>query len=342
MDENEKLRPAPGMFSTWWARRSYFIEGGAIRPVRDSNIECYDPFEEHRRDVGEKNPRLLVTDLERLDLDDEQAIRDFAERWGLLGAVQHHTGAWVLASRPVEEPSPEDLEQSGQVWLARALRAEHLTLAPERAEAWLSPIPGSICFKRAIRLPDGPGGLPQEMLPNLWEHYQRFFPRVRGFVELLRGPGVAEPGIPVSPLPGLDARRAWDEYCEPLQDFRACVAQFAQAYHFCADWSPELEPNVWFVAMQHRFQDYLAGCQVYPAYVEGRWEWRFRFPSLLAAAYALLLCEFVENRYPRLCANERCKRAFIATRPNMIHCSSACRHRQKQRRYQSGKKEKAE
>src|SRR5689334_8898179 len=70
--------------TTEWIQGEYEVEGGYVRPAPGATFAHYDPFD-YRRGGGSR----LWQALQRLEVDDPQAIARFATEWGLLGLLHH-------------------------------------------------------------------------------------------------------------------------------------------------------------------------------------------------------------------------------------------------------------
>src|SRR5437870_2087729 len=68
-----------------WIRREYRIVKGYILPDTSSPLQEYDPFESYFDRSSSTVEKSLYLDLVGIDVESDQAIEQFACRWGLLG-----------------------------------------------------------------------------------------------------------------------------------------------------------------------------------------------------------------------------------------------------------------
>jgi hypothetical protein len=363
---------SPGMgvsSSSWlrrnWVRRQYHIEDGYIKPVPGSEPIPYNPLVLDDQARHRKNKRRLVDDLLRLHPRDYTAVAEFASHWGLLGLFQHHLveqfyiptesgdvqtvhdprfGLFPTVHEGVDfydcMPSRRKLEWSDDTvredWVRRGVihRAE--------GEKWVLTDLGKQLLLRGWRAKTGKSGTVStdlirtgapKRLP-LQQYYQHFFPDAQKVTE-------APDSLVIYPRIG--SEKLWDQLCEPLDLFHCAVIEFrsiAWAYSeqnalpirddlrqfFGNPLSKTRQVLVSSPAPDWDQGGRSPGIRSSPA--ELGWAW----PSLLAAAYLLLMRDVTGNYGPRDCHNESCRTTFMPTRPDRKYCSPECRNQQMQRR----------
>lgn len=312
---------------------------------------AHDPSEEYGPPPAE-DPEAAAQ-RRRKALAESEEIRRFTSKWGLLGLFQHN----LLEARYSLEPEGEDFRGYGNDILVIDRPGEPVTIvrpspfgpptpAPEvRDQTWWAPLdPG---WGTAVVTVEQGGST--EVLP-VRTYYERYLLADLGTPSLAAfGPPKAS-APPDSGFPSLGSDRLWDSLCEPVWLFRDAVTEFQDAMNQCAredlspseaeelrmvlqrhasrvrtvvEWRPNLEHGVDGIA-NRRKRGYRPSVQ---------WESRWAFPSLLSAAYMLLLLDLTKGHVVRNCARADCRRIFRATRPDRIYCSPRCLNAQKQREH---------
>jgi hypothetical protein len=360
--DNERTNQSGSWLLLEWVRPRYYIEGGFIRPIPGSPVEQVNPFEVEREQPTHKHhrPRRLHEDLAAVDPADQRSLQSFVDRWGLLGLIQHveprdyRIHSVELACDPVDQYARDEpgwVRETERKWkeAGHTLRA-YLQAPVSTSRLWVDYLGSG----KVHTSEQGHGE------PDLWKkHYGRYFPGVNRLSQLLRPQRFQTAPDPYQALiSGLDPEKFWQHYSEPVEAFAEQVEEFRSVFDACAAWNEGNRDDGQLHTFMWRFTHYLEDVHptpYYPNYIDigpippgelrrvakpaltGSWEWRWSFPSLLSAAYLMLLEAFTGACRPRRCPSESCRRLFIPDRPNVLYCSPECQRRQKQRIFRRSK-----
>lgn len=356
------------LFSTRWRRQRYYIEDGFIRPAQRSEPKEYNPLASYF-ERGQTSRRdqlhLALAGLNTSSDDQDEQIEKFCSEWGLLGLYQHRLiqltyvpgprgGALPRHRPPHSHPEVVETPLGRAEHPARERRervelfAEHrLTYGHGTPEAdqplaeyladmeldiwWKDPAAGG----EALVLKHG-----RTERVRLADYYASYFPQysVHLFeigMRVLRSEPSMLPEYPTWSSPWL-----WNELCEPVEAFCEAVNEFQDTARLCRDYkdgqhfSPDQAEKLERVFNQHLT---LAGLRLrYDRHsglgrLEQEWQHEYFCPSLLSAAYLLLMLTFSGAAKLRFCRNEPCGKPFEAERPDREFCSRSCQKAQQQR-----------
>lgn len=207
--------------------------------------------------------------------------------------------------------------------------------------------------KRGVVLTRGPLVGYREV--PLLSYFGQFLPDLSGWPDM---PNPLEAEAIGSPLlfPSIHAPVLWDYLCEPLDAFRSEVRAFQGLARLCAKWKDGEQGEAARSELQTTFtrhlgrshptlgwldqseQDVSAAKQIAPSN-HAAWLASWSFPSLLSAAYLMLLFDFTDQ-FPRICKNTACRKLFVVSSPKRLHCSDRCLNQQKQRDHYARSKQK--
>lgn len=245
-----------------WLTRGYRIDGGLIKPVPGSEKREYSPLDRYSEAVARKDTTSVVEDLARLDLDCEQSVLYFVNRWGLLGIFQHELESVWYIPNAEGRITPRSHHPTGSVpeVVARVSGKRELRLPLDAREYLL--LQGYIeiedgQFARRATKPLDHGTLAQRLAgmqePEPFElvmlrELAEFAAGNRGKGEVRRTgalqpwlgntvrtiesyfsqffPDAPREALDMPTYPALDSAEIWDELCEPLSLFREAVTRF--------------------------------------------------------------------------------------------------------------------
>jgi hypothetical protein len=331
--------------SSRWAKRDYQVVDGYIRPDPKSRLEVYDPFNFYFGPESVKQGRSLYLELANLDTGSDRAIEQFACHWGLLGLFSHRL-IEIRYWRPgMKEGLPSISGQGGFYQLgARSPDLIIECLPPEWIQmmeegGWhgsatvLEPLPGW-CVERPLQTYCAPyfpdGGSQTRPSSHDQDGYEISDRRLFAL---------------------LDSMSRWDFLAEPVQEFQEAADEFRSTFRDWQRLSRSTENDGEAGLLKQRLDDHVRHVHPTlvierddregPGHLHGRggrqaggakpWSSGWSFPSLLSAAYMMLLQDLAGNRNIRFCANERCGGPFVTDRADKLYCSPACKNAQQQR-----------
>ena len=356
----QKRHTRTSRIAATWRRQRYVVEGDHLVPATAADAEEYDPFD-HYAGVSDiplgETPYL---DLASLDLNDTEAIEQFASAWGLLGLFQHNLvqlryvptrdGRMQLRHDPplyIDEPSSTATTERISGFLGAGSDFDD-DLVPF-AHEWFSG--QSLDFQDGSRVRHSWDDLDtddereyvldevraverQRWLDDPAKRGEALYVDPHGEVQRASLDDYARPFFPnatVNPrtYPSIDSATLWGELHEPLEAFRSAAREFQRQVHFVADadeWSDDLAR-----AIERNLRSVHPRIEFHADEEGGRWVERWHFPSLLAACYTMLHLDLTKQRAVRICASDKCDNAFIAERSDRMYCTPRCKNAHKMR-----------
>jgi hypothetical protein len=342
-------------FATQWARRSYFIERGHIKPIPQSKVRVYDPFKQQplNRNLSSKDgDRPLYAQLINVDEWDEKDIIRFCNDFGLLGLFQHN----LIQARyvPTDDGRVQCLHDPPfdfpEIIEGPSFRSELTPLSQRVDEDEVQ-----YRIREAVRFSPQLGSCEEELREDIVEElreealeFWRKDRRCRGLViRWTPACWVEEPLIfyfrtyfPGAGLtfPSLHAPELWDSLCEPVGEFRQSVMNLRSLFHTWSEWSASSKAPGDHTWASRAIDEELL--RVHPT-TAGSGSWFC--PSLLSCIHTTMYLDITRQKLPRKCANSKCERQyFLANREDNQYCSSACQASAKQRRLRERRKSEFE
>lgn len=310
----------PGVWlRTTWVRRRYYVEDGYIKPIPGSREEKYNPFDAYYGAERAEEGRSLYLELVELDEKDPRAIEEFCSRWGILGLFWQDQGVAEIVRTPFggEHWLPLDArkdtvaETLGRIRAALEFRAnfadkfDRTDLDPEDIKI-LGKQAAGVDWANTIKWPEGLGWI--------WSD---------GWASSDQDEGIR--------------MASFDTLCESVEQFGRAVAWFRSTYVLASRYTARLSHPEEIAKLESNLALYVNTVRPNPVFhgdlQHGRWAWEWHFPSLLAAAYMMLFLDLIGGRNLRFCADEACRKPFVADRSDKLYCSPKCLNRAKQREW---------
>lgn len=289
-----------------------------IAPVPGSPIERYSPLRWGREDdwkegSGKEKFQREKPDgqewppheaLARLNLNDEKAILDFCNTYGLLG----------LREIPIwkrQEPTnaPSKIEEASINSVFKGLI--DISKLEDDEE-------GKILGEKNVDIEEIKKGLPDGLILSF---EQKYFPE-----DIYSG--------------WYDYPCEEDDYylyhhCEPIELFKKAATEYKAFIRLAEKTSKggllgpqlaEYEKNRMLLHALRPDMQGLDGCNPYPVYNKGEWILGWSIRSLLEACYLRVTLDLTEGKGKyRRCKNNKCRRIFLARNDIHFYCSTRCR-----------------
>ncbi len=296
--------------ATKWRKCQYYIEDGLIKPIPGSKVTEYDPFLFYKppgidEDQTEQPVWLALAEL-NIDSDDE--ILSFINRFGPLGIVNWKTKAWVLGKK--RHPDQEGIP----VYAVQGLSLVSVEKIIEKYQ----PVHLNEWHQKNKHAVQGLQNLPHllsEPISELKEvilDYQKAVELFRAFQngkdDFIKTYLDLYPDEIRISVPGEEMDLFFDAVCK--------LTYVVNMVGTKNKVTPRLDLNR-----------------------KNKFTWRWSYDCLISVIYLMLSMVISGNWYIRRCANENCKQLFSTDVHNKIHCSEKCgwAHRKRKSRKKEAK-----
>jgi len=343
-----------GMGGWWWRFTDYVIDDTPvsqgqwpithryIRPAPDARLEPYQVLIGSDLDLveGQTVPALdHYQTLLNLNVDDDAAIVSWCRQYGLLGILPQTSIQLRLA------PRWRIIQLSAGGGTRRAL-SPCQTIYVRTPAGWQGFIESTgwdhmmwegneesddtLAEPNAGISPITPKALMTGLFSSTYEEMRLgeaigpFFPQIP----------MAERDTTEYPHPLSD--EFWNQYCEPLAEFRWAVKDFQTMIDNLSHAGPmfEVPPRQWNAMVQGRDQlnSLLSISPGFDYQVDGTTSATWTFPSLLAIFAFEIWEKLIGGQSVKHCKRTNCRRLFLTAQYNRDYCSDRCRQSEEKAR----------
>ena len=296
----------------------------------DFQPPVYDPFEIFNETPSNKRVDLPYADFSTLDVNDSEAIVNFANKHGLIGIFFHRYHYLPLVNPANGTDSNDTAEATFLFANKKNVKRKGKIHLPASRGLW---------FSKPV---DKEGLIPMDIkqindtfFPFQLDPYEAVDISLKYYDKLTPLPANLNFDTPIN---------WWYIYCEPLPLFIREVERFKDTLFKLIELGEQQDEkerkrklsHVLFHLKQnlekvHPTPSYSNNVEVDKSHKGGLTE-GWNFPSLLSAYYLMLYLQISGNRESRLCARKRCNRPFFINRKDNYHCSDECQASEKTQR----------
>lgn len=294
------------IFDKWAVAEEYTIKDGLIRPVENSETRFYDINTlERARGSRRADENYLVHQLLNLNTEDNKAILNFVQNFGLLGLLQFNYLQPYARMLPMNTNSPlvvgletslEDLEEPLNEWFCLCRDDKILVPAVEVVRKY-NIEPNIFLDNYSIR----------KIKQTMCEPVEEFKQSIKDFQDIglwLEAINAAEAGKPFNLI----------ALMRKNEDFK--------------DLTKTMGSDGLIIAAKHKLLIDLAhrvyGVNRIVTAQNDKWIARWSFDSLLQAAYFFFSMDITNGCWVGICENEKCGKLYTSMAPEQIFCSPKC------------------
>jgi hypothetical protein len=300
----------------------------------------YDPFELFNKTPSQKRIDLPYADFATLDIKDNMAIVEFANKHGLLGIFFHRYYYLPLVYPADDYDAADTAKVKFEFRNTNDVKRRKIIHLSANNGLWFS----KPANKEGL-VPMSIKQINDDFFPFQLDPYEAVDLSLKYYDKLTPLLADKELEFPIN---------WWYLYCEPLPLFIKEVERFKSIFTKLLELNEqkdEIERTRDLNYVLFHLRQNLETVHPVPKHskdikvkkgiknfkdslIDG-----WNFPSLLSAYYLMLYLQISGNRKSRLCARKRCRRPFFINRKDNLYCSDACQAAEKTQRQRDYLKE---